>query len=275
VTTLQRLLAWLRSLFAGLGGTGDAASAAPGRVTGRPASPNRASSFHLFWELPPGEYVSVSVDLAVEVPPAVAELYFWALQASFHDGGAEHGGAHLGLQWHPGHPGGTAVNWGGYTAPHRGSTVLAGSESPLPSAPRNPNTRDFPWHPGTSYRLTISPTREKPGWWRGTVTDVAAGETTVVRDLECPGRLLRDVSVWSEVFARCDDPGVTVRWSRLRARTAAGAEVAPTAVRVNYQSHAAGGCANTDTKPAGTGVLQVTATERTTPQGARLALGSG
>jgi len=80
--------------------------------------------------------------------------------------------------------------------------------------------------------------------------------------------------VWSEVFADCDDPSVTVRWSNLRALDVAGATHDVRAVRVNYQRVADGGCANTTSQldPGASGFLQITATARTTPQGARLQL---
>jgi hypothetical protein len=43
---------------------------------------------------------------------------------------------------------------------------------------------------------------------------------------------------------------------------------------VNYQRHADGGCANTVSVADGVGLVQRTAVERTTPQGARLAVPS-
>ena len=83
-------------------------------ATGRPRSGNGASSFHLFWDVPPGPWVEAAATLVVADPPTVPKLYFWALQVSFEDRGRGGGGAHLGLQWHAQHPGNTAVNWGGY-----------------------------------------------------------------------------------------------------------------------------------------------------------------
>ena len=79
--------------------------------------------------------------------------------------------------------------------------------------------------------------------------------------------------VWSEVFARCDDPSVVARWSDFTVVDELGAQHAPTGLGVNYQAHANSGCANT-VSVAGTdgGVLQVTNAERVTPQGAVLAL---
>jgi hypothetical protein len=78
--------------------------------------------------------------------------------------------------------------------------------------------------------------------------------------------------VWSEVFARCDAPAVRVRWSRFAAITAAGQQVPPAAVHVNYQTRADGGCDNTTALADGGAVLQITATHRVVAQGARLAL---
>ncbi len=85
-------------------------------TTGRPTSSNGASSFHLFWEVGGGPWTAAEAVLEVVDPPTVPELHFWALQVSFTGGGRGGGGAHLGLQWFPIHPGSTAVNWGGYAA---------------------------------------------------------------------------------------------------------------------------------------------------------------
>jgi hypothetical protein len=190
----------------------------------------------------------------------VAELHFWALQASFVAGGRRYGAGHLGLQWYPRHPGSTAVNWGGYA---QGGGELEGSASALPSATGNPNTRDFAWEPGRPYRLEIS-AGATPGHWRGSVDGLT------VRELHAGGSALADMVVWSEVFARCDDPSSAVRWSRFEGRTAGGGTVRPDRVLVNYQRHADGGCANTDVRPTADGLLQITSTDRTTPQGAVL-----
>ncbi|MCX6523597.1 MAG: hypothetical protein NTX58_02345, partial [Actinobacteria bacterium] len=81
-------------------------ASAVGRVAGLPTSSNRASSFHLSWQLPSEEdspITAVAVTLEILEPPSVERLYFWALQADFADENGRHGGgAHLGLQWHPG-----------------------------------------------------------------------------------------------------------------------------------------------------------------------------
>jgi hypothetical protein len=235
-------------------------------VTGYPASPNRASSLHLRWELPAGagDVVAASATLTVEAAPAVPDLYFWALQASFVDGaGRRHGGAHLGLQWYRQHPGSRAVNWGGYGPDGR---VLDGSASSLPSATGNPNTRDLWWEPGQPYTLGIE--RAAEGGWAGTVGGVR------VRTLAAGGDRLDPLMVWSEVFARCDAPPVAVRWSGFRATTAQGRVVAPVAVHVNYQRREDGGCDNSTALADGDAVRQITGTERLVPQGARLALGT-
>jgi hypothetical protein len=234
------------------------------RVSGYPTSANRASSFHLHWQLPAGTgpVVAAGVELCVETEPEVDELYFWALQASFRDrGGRSHGGAHLGLQWNRNHPGRRAANWGGY-APS--GQVLSGSPSPLPSAPDDVNTRDLWWEPGRPVRLRI--TRARGGGWDGSVDGVR------IRTLHAGGDVLTDLMVWSEVFARCDDPPVAVRWSAFHVETEDGQVVAPTAVVVNYQHRTAGGCDNTTTEVDGAIVRQVTGVERRVPTCARLTL---
>lgn len=242
----------------------------PRRVRGEPRSPNGASSFHLSWLLPPGEpLVEVAAVLEVLAPPAVDRLYFWALQVSFLGGGADRGAAHVGLQWNRAHPRGRAVNWGGYRP---GGGLLAGTASPLPSAPGDPNTRDYPWEPGRPYRLRVSAAPGAPGWWQGEVTDVASGEATVVRRLDAGGDALARPVVWSEVFARCDHPSVSVRWSGLEAVTAAGRRVAARGVAVNYQRRAEGGCDNTTVVADGDGVVQVTNAERAVAAGAVIRL---
>ena len=249
--------------------------------TGPPRSGNGASSFHLFWDVPPGAWTAVEATLEVLVAPAAPALYFWALQASFVDRGRSGGAGHLGLQWYPPHPASTAVNWGGYGADGR---ELDGSGSPLPSATGNPNTRDLAWLVGRPYRLRIArpasgsaggavgAAQAPPGLvaWRGEVTDLVSGEAVVVRDLWAAGDRLTSPMVWSEVFARCDDPGIQVRWSDLRVGSETGAGPDVEAVRVNYQTLADGGCATTDVVVDERGVVQRTGVTRTTPPGTRL-----
>jgi hypothetical protein len=236
------------------------------RTRGFPPSGNGASSFHLGWRLSPGagHLVAASVTFEVVTPPLVDHLYFWALQVTFPGAGA----AHLGLQWNDRHPGFGAVNWGGYAAD---GSLLAGTESSLSSTPADPNTRDYPWKPRRAYRLGVH--RAGEGMWRGEVTDLTTGEAVTVRELFAASPFLGDPMVWSEVFARCDDPSVAARWSDFEIRTEAGDRFAPTALTVNYQSHADGGCANTTSVPDDQGgVVQVTSNERTTPQGTALPL---
>ena len=242
------------------------------RTRGEPPSANGASSLHLWWELP-GAFREVAATLEVLLPPSVPRLCFWALQVSFTDGRHAAGAAHVGLQAHPDHPGGTAVNWGGYRA---GGGELDGTESSLPSALANPNTRDLRWVPGRPYRLAVAPSPARG--WRGTVTDLTTGRETVVRDLLLPAEapLLSSPVVWSEVFARCDHPSTSVRWSDFEAVGVDGEVVRPAALRVGYQRHVDGGCDNTtalaDPDGAGRGVLQVTATPRVVAPGAVLRL---
>jgi len=213
---------------------------------------------HLRWMLPKhldGPIVEVSATLTIVQPPAVERLYFWALQATFEHRGQRFGGGHLGLQWHPGHPGRTAANWGGYHA--GGGGELSGTESPRPSVRGNANTRDFDWVPERPYRLTIRRSAGGDGW-AGLVDDEE------LRVLHVGGGELTNVMVWSEVFARCDNLSVTVRWSDLEAVTSAGTRVRPEAVLATYQSRADGGCDNTTAVlVADTGAIeQVTATPR-------------
>jgi len=193
--------------------------------------------------------LEVSVTLEVVEPPVVHELYFWALQVSFVDGDRTVGAAHLGLQWYALHPGGTAVNWGGY---REDGDELDGDPSTLPSAPNNPNTRDFSWRPQTPYRLRIS--GDGDGWWTGSVTDLTTRHETVVRRLNGGGRALAHPVVWSEVFAKCNDPRVIVRWSDL--------SPVPARMQPTYQAHEEGGCANTTSRRDGDGFLQITNTDR-------------
>jgi hypothetical protein len=238
---------------------------------GRPRSANGASSFHLFWNAPAGEWVGAEAILEVLAPPTVPALYFWALQVSFTHRGRRGAGAHLGLQWHPEHPGSTAANWGGYDA--RGDE-LDGSSSTLPSATGNANTRDFGWVGHTPYRLRISRADEQPRSgmtaWRGTIDDLRRRQTFVVRDLFAEGSVIDAPMVWSEVFADCDAPDVAVRWSGFRLWSVSGESVEVRSVRVNYQAVVDGGCTTTDSRSEGTAIVQRSGTRRRTPQGAEL-----
>ena len=200
------------------------------RVRGFPTSSNGASSMHVHWPLEPGA-TEVAVTLEVLEPPTTDHLHFWALQVSFVGaGGKRIGGAHLGLQWHPQHPGRTAVCWGGYRDDGSGRE-LDGGPSPLPSASGNPNTRDLTWRPVTPYRLRITAGGD------GYVDD------TFVRRLHVDGAVaLAHAVVWSEVFAPCDAPSTAVRWSGIGSPA-----------HLTYQSYADGGCTNVATSPDGAG----------------------
>jgi hypothetical protein len=219
-------------------------------------------SFHLYWDMPlPAR--EVMVNLEVVEPPAVDRLYFWALQASFLDDTGSRGAAHLGLQWNPRFPDRTAVNWGGYDPQ---GVVLPGSESSLPSAPLDRNTRDYPWVPRREYRLRIHPSPE--AGWRGEVTDLQTGAPTVVRDLHAGGDRLGRFVVWSELFCECDDPRTVVAWSEPEAVGLSGDRLSPRAYRANYKADQ---CPNTNSHSDGGRVYQATNTERVTPQGALVA----
>jgi hypothetical protein len=245
------------------------------RVRGAPPSANGASSFHLWWRFDSPELLEeVAAVLEIVVPPSVPQLYFWALQVGFHDGERAVGAGHTGLQWLPAGPPRPAVNWGGY---HAGGGELGGSLSALPSLDGNPNTRLFPWQPRRQYELWVRrvPSSSGPDGthaWRATVCDLASGEETVIRDLHVRGRYLSDPVVWSEVFARCDDPPVSVRWSNPRAVTVTGRPVVPNAVSVSYQPRSQGGCDNTTVRLDGDGLVQDTNAARTVANGSVLRL---
>ncbi|HEX5630867.1 MAG TPA: hypothetical protein VFY15_04335, partial [Acidimicrobiia bacterium] len=153
--------------------------------------------------------------------------------------------------------------------------LLSGSASPLPSVRRDDNTRDFDWRPGRRYRLEVAPQAGAPEGhhaWRGSITDVDTGTTTVVRDLFTDGEYLVAPMVWTESFLRCDHPGVVARWSEFSATDASGAAIHPAAVIVNYQAPDRGGCGNTTVVRDGEGLVQATGVRRQAGQGTRLDL---
>jgi hypothetical protein len=267
---------------------------------------NGASSFHLIWEMPaeagtgsgasragfglpgagsgPGsglslDLVEVSAVLEIVEPPRGEALYYWALQVDFWAGGGVWGCGHTGLQWNRRYPEHRAVNWGGYFSAERGGAVLPGTRSLLPGFADDPNTLAYPWQPGRPYQLRVYRSPETSGAWRAEVNDLVSGVSSAVRDLlpvdgvTGPDSYLVRPLVWSEVFAPCDAPSVTVRWSDLRAVAERGGVIRPSAVRVNYQSAANGGCPNTTVvaDEAG-GFLQVTNVPRIVGQGAVLSL---
>jgi hypothetical protein len=225
-----------------------------------------STSFHLWWQGVEGGEPIVEASATIEVlqPPVAPRLYFWALQASFSSGFANHGAAHLGLQWNPRHAASRAVNWGGYAVVEDVNSVLAGSDSPIPSTVDDRNTRDFPWQAATPYRLRIS---KAPAGWRGEITDLASGGTTHVRDLYAEGDRLAGLVVWAEVFAACTDPEAAVRWSDLEVITASGSVRRPMSVRVTMPS---GGCTNTNVVVDQRGLVQINGTKRTVRDGSVL-----
>lgn len=227
---------------------------------------------HLWWQLPTSERLTaVRATIEILEPPVVDRLYFWALQATFvePDGGA----AHLGLQHNRRHPGAAAANFGGY-APSSVGGLLDGADSSLPSAPNDPNTRDFGWAPHRKYRLSIErvPDAAPEGFyaWRGAIEDLESGRFSVVRVLFSRGEYLSGPVVWSEAFARCEHAPVAVRWSDLE--VVGEGVVAVVTGSVNYQRRDAGGCDNTNMTVNGDGWVQQTATLRTVPSGTRLTL---
>ena len=221
------------------------------------------TSAHLWFEgVPSGPWRSVSATLEVVSEPSAAYLYFWALQASFTDaGGKPLGAAHTGLQWNPRHPGARAVNWGGYRSTADVSSVLEGTRSALPGLPGDENTRNFSWRPGVGYQFTI--TRVERGW-RSTVVDTSTGAGTVIRDLLVGGDRLSGFVVWMEIFAPCDAPTTSVRWSDLAvADEASGACHLVRSLRTSFPD-VRGACTNNDSRVEKSGWLQLTNDHRTT-----------
>ncbi len=242
----------------------------PARTKGLPPSRNGASSFHLWWDTPPGAITQLAVTVEIRTPPKVETLHFFAIQASFMHKGTQAGGAHLGLQWNPRFPGSRAVNWGGYDVD---GNILAGTQSPLISTPDDPNTRDYEWHPQRPYRLKIGPAREKDGsWlWPGSVTDLASGLTIQVRELLTDGDELTDPVIWSEIFAGCDAPSLSVRWSDLAVTTSDGT-FPVSACGTAYQRYDDGGCTNTNSTIHHNAFVQTTNADRTNPSDVMLRL---
>jgi hypothetical protein len=113
----------------------------------------------------------------------------------------------------------------------------------------------YPWQPGRPYRFRV---RREDHAWRADVLDLATAEETVIRDLHAPGPYLVEPLVWSEVFAPCDAPSVTVRWSDLMGVTASGSHVRPHSVALSFQRPEAGGCPNTTVEADEGGLLQIT-----------------
>jgi len=228
-----------------------------------------ASSFHCEWDDAFGDesgyYTEVRASLKVISEPQVDDLYFWALQASFYDSTDSYaflGGAHTGLQWNQSHPENNAVNWGGYDSD---DVELLGTVSDFPSTPDNDNTRDFEWNVGQTYEFRIA------------ITDV--GEITAyvddveIRTLYCAGAdRLGAITMWSEVFAECSAPSVSIQWSGMTAVDPLDAEFFEDTFLLNYQAPEAHGCSNTNSYGAGLTVRQVTNTTRVLEDGEQLVL---
>jgi hypothetical protein len=199
---------------------------------------------HIVWNVPRSgaPIVEASATLTIAARPAVAKLWFWALQAGFgHDGGA-----HLGLQWYDRFPGSTAANFGGYDR-------VTGAELVGPGE----NTRAYPWEPGHPHRLTIA--ADEPGSWRGSIDGVE------LRTLSCGGYGvgLTGLMVWTECFARCDAPPAEVRWQDFEVVTAAGVRAVIDDATLNYQTVADGGCSTGRSERVSDGWLQTTGVSRT------------
>lgn len=255
----------LRSLFQRF----SVPAVAPERTSGLPTSSNAASSFHLWLQVDPKPLVSFSATIEILDPPTVDRLYFWALQVTFVQGSKPVGAGHFGLQYYSKHPNFGAVNWGGYT--HGGAGELRGTPSPLPSTAHNENTRDYQWHAGRRYRYEIA--RSSESAWRGTITDLTTGVETIVRELLVGADGVISPVVWTEAFARCDEPSVAIRWSDMAGVDTKGETVRPTRGRVNYQSVADGGCSNTTFESGPLGVVQRTSSPRLIGTGETIVLG--
>jgi hypothetical protein len=242
------------------------------RLFGRSPSAggSTAGGFHLWWKGVAADepLVACSVVLEVLVEPTVPKLYFWALQASFLDpGGVSHGAAHTGLQWNPRHPDSRAVNWGGYAQAADVTSVLDGTDSPLPGIPGDRNTRNFAWRAGVPYRFAIH--RGAVGW-AATVTDQITGSGVTIRELHAAGDRLGGFVMWSELFCRGDDPATAVRWSQPQAIGASGRVVTPTGLEVTYPG--GGEWMRLDVVVDEVGVRQATNIARSTPDHTRVTL---
>ena len=248
---------------------------------------------HLFWRMPDhAPLCEVSVDFELLDEPTTPSLYFWALQAGFADTQGGHGAGHFGFQWNRDYRAHRAVCWGGYAGAggelSGGPMMTSGPVTPSPDG--NPNVCGFEWTTNQVWTWRIralsaaSPSATQGSVvWRAEIEDPRSGRIWPIRDLWCRGDRLIDPMVWSEIFARCDDDPVRVRWSRFTATTADGLVVTPLALAVNYQRVQDGGCTNTDARlgaptdhgkesePA-VGVIQVTNSPRSTPQGATIEL---
>ena len=149
--------------------------------------------------------------------------------------------------------------------PHEsGGGELEGSTFLLPGMAGSQNTQSYPWQSGRPYRLRVFPSPHITQAWRAEVTDLSSGKATPIRDLYTDGDSLAMPMVWTESFADCAAPPVTVRWSHLRAVDSTGRILTPHSLLVNYQGWERGlhqHRVETDAR----GVLQVTCTRVSWP----------
>jgi hypothetical protein len=79
--------------------------------------------------------------------------------------------------------------------------------------------------------------------------------------------------VWSEVFARCDDPSVLVAWNDPGGIDLDGRPWRPSRAMVSYQQVDQGGCTNTDAYAEGSRLYQRTSVPRQVGHGQALEWG--
>lgn len=246
----------------------------PAEWVGDSTGNGTASSFHAWWhfdEAPRPRYSEASVTLTIDTQPTVNDLYYWALSLEFTDENSGNilSGAHCGLQWFNPYPNYKAVNWGGYEYDSngpRGDLILEGSGSSLNSPVNNPNTFSYNWVQGQDYRFRVFRVTNQVGQpagtsrWRCTVTNVSTNITTVVRDLYAYGDRIYGIAVWSEVFASCDAPSVSILWNSFEALRMNGTPDTVDEFYLTYQQQ--NGCSNTNTETYGGGLRQRTNTGR-------------
>lgn len=233
-------------------------------------TPASGGGFHLWWRGLPADEPIVACEITLEIlhEPQVPRIYFWAMQMTFLDEvGTNHGVAHTGLQWNPRHADHRAVNWGGYRQAADVTSILEGSDSPLPSTPDDRNTRDFPWRVGVPYRLAV---RRGAQGWEASITDTDLGETIPIRELYAGGDRLGHFVVWTELFCAGRDPRSVVRWSDPAVITLSGETREPSEMVSNYP----GGpeWRRLDACTDAVGIVQSTDTRRSTRHGAALKL---
>lgn len=200
---------------------------------------------NLYWNsLPVTNFDEISAMFRVIDKPR-ADLVFWAVQINFRQvDGTSRGGAHFGLQTSQGLSNATktAINWGGYddVLPKLGdnsSPTFRGSRPTIPNAGSDSASPLFAWHPDVDYlfRVFRSPKQnwtdaeltdetgnvggdQQPGEvaWRCTITDVATGVETWIRDILVPNchttAGMMNPIMWDEDFNNTTPPTATVAW---------------------------------------------------------------